>query len=203
MRQFERLKKRRLGEILVDEGYITQEQLETALSLQKEGGELLGRILIEQGYLTERALARAMANQLGLPFLSTENYQLSKEVVGLIPNEICFKYELIPLDRFGKTLTILMAGMVTVEVVETIQQLTGCDVFIYIGTSSDVQQALREWVSPSAMTQADISVSSASWMSWFDKADQEVRTSTSADGDGVRGDQDEETPPRTFAEAGG
>lgn len=183
MKQFERLKKRKLGELLVDDGYVTEEQLRVALELQKASGDLLGKILVEQGYLTERALARAMATQLQLPFLSTENYQFSKEIVGLIPPEICHRHELIPLDRFGNCITILMSGFPPIDVLAQISQLTNCEIFVYIGTSSDVQNALKEWISPDSMTQADVQVDD-SWMNFFDKANEDIASKTEAAGPG-------------------
>ena len=153
MKQYERIKRRRLGEILLDEGYLTREQLDFALAQQNSGrGELLGRILVGQGILTERALARAMVNQLQLPYLSTANYHFSKEIVGLIPTDLCFKHEFVPLDRISNCLCVLTAGLMPPEVVETVKQITGCEIFFYIGTLSEVQDALQNWVSPSAAT---------------------------------------------------
>lgn len=157
MKQYERIKRRRLGEILLDEGYLTREQLDFALAQQNSGrGEPLGRILVAQGILTERALARAMVNQLQLPYLSTANYHFSKEIVGLIPTDLCFKHEFVPLDRISNCLCVLTAGLMPPEVVETVKQITGCEIFFYIGTLSEVQDALQNWVSPSAATMADV-----------------------------------------------
>lgn len=177
MKQFERIKKRRLGELLVDEGYITDEQLQSALDLQGQDGDLLGRILVDQGFLTERALARAMATQLQLPYLSAENYQFSKEVVGLVPPDLCQRYEFIPLDRFGASITILMSGLLSMDVLETLQQITACEIFVYIGTTTDVQAALKEWADPGAMTQADMTMDN-SWMNFFDQADEDIQEGT-------------------------
>lgn len=182
MKQFERIKKRKLGEILVDEGYVSREQLDGALEIQNQSGDLLGKILVEQGFLTERALAKAIANQLQLPYLSSENYQLSKDVVGLIPPDLCFKYEFVPLDKIGSCLVILMSGVLSMDVLETIQQITACEVFVYIGTSSDVQRCLQEWVSQAALTQAEFKVDD-SWMNFFDKADESIRQDTTSTGD--------------------
>jgi type IV pilus assembly protein PilB len=162
MKQFERIRRRRLGEILLDEGYVTRDQLDDALAQQDSSrGEPLGRILIGQGILTERALARAMVNQLQLPYLSTDRYHFSKEVVGLVPTDLCFKHEFVPLDRIGDCLCVLAAGLMPPEVVEAVQRMTGCEVFFYIGTISEVQDALQQWVSPSAATLADVTLDSS------------------------------------------
>ena len=159
MKQYERIKRRRLGEILLDEGYVTREQLDSALEQQNSGpGEPLGRILIGQGILTERALARAMVSQLQVPYLSMGIYHFSKEVVGLVPTDLCFRHEFVPLDRIGNCLCLLTAGLMPPEIVDTVQRMTGCEIFFYIGTVSEVQDALQQWVSPAAATLADLSL---------------------------------------------
>jgi type IV pilus assembly protein PilB len=142
----QKMTRRRLGGILMSEGLVTPEQITEALEKQKETGNLLGEILVELGYITENNLVKILSMQFQFPFISPMNYEISNEVLELVPAEMMYKHLFIPLDRFGNILTIAMGGLLEEEVVQEIKKLTGCDVRVYISPPSLVRRALERLV---------------------------------------------------------
>ena len=80
-----RPEKVRLGEILIQQKLLTEEQLKLALDEQKKSGRRLGRVVIEKGYATEEQISQALARQLNVPFISLRHYNFKREVVALLP----------------------------------------------------------------------------------------------------------------------
>jgi len=101
MYPFKRLVKKQLGELLIERGIITKTQLGKALDVQKEKGGLLGQVLVVLGFTKEEEIAQALTVQYGFPYLPLQNYELSKEVVQLIPENVSKQYCLIAVDKIG------------------------------------------------------------------------------------------------------
>ena len=110
MLPFKRLVKKQLGELLIERGVVTRAQLEKALQVQKEKGGLLGQILVVLGYTKEEEIAQALTVQYGFPYLPLQNYELNREVVKLIPENVSKEYCLIAVDKIGDTLTVAMSN---------------------------------------------------------------------------------------------
>lgn len=143
MADLEKITKKRLGEILVSEGVITQEQVQEALRVQEKTGEMLGEALVKAGYTTETEIAKTLCTQFAKPFIKPSKYDIPRDVVTLLPSRLLVEHQFIPIDRFGNLIVIAMAGLLDAQTIAQIQKLTGCDVEIYIATSSDVKNALR------------------------------------------------------------
>jgi hypothetical protein len=121
----QRMTKRRLGEVLLQERLVTKEQIEEALADQSVTGELLGEILVRKGYVAERNIAETIATQYSFPYLEPDQYYISGDIIHLLPMEIIEKHTVVPLDRFGDILTVVVAGPLDEEVVKEIEQKTG------------------------------------------------------------------------------
>lgn len=134
---------RKLGEILIEEGFITEDQLEIATEEQASTGGPLSEILISQRFVTEWEVAKCLVVNLQLPFIQTANYDIPAEVVNLLPHAFLHQHRLVPLDRYGKCLVMATAGNITEEVVEEIELSTKNDVMMYISLSSDIQETLQ------------------------------------------------------------
>ncbi len=104
-----RPKKIRLGDLLISEKAISEEQLNHALAEQKKSGRKLGRVLIENGYISEEQLLNILAQQLGIPYIDLKRYQYKPEIVRLIPETHARRFRVLALkeDRDG-----LLIGMV-------------------------------------------------------------------------------------------
>ncbi|MBY0556805.1 MAG: GspE/PulE family protein [Burkholderiaceae bacterium] len=103
-----RPEKVRLGEILVQQKLLTEEQLSAALAEQKRSGRKLGRVFIENGYVTEEQIAGALARQLSIPYLNLKFFNVNPEIVRLLPETQARRFRALVLeDRRGS----LLVGM--------------------------------------------------------------------------------------------
>ena len=115
---------KRIGEVLLERGVITQKELERALAQQKERGGLMGQVLIELGFVTEEEIALALTAQYGFPYLPLENYEIDEVLTALIPESVARQYCLIPIDRIGNALTLAMADPSNVQAIEDVELMT-------------------------------------------------------------------------------
>jgi len=133
---------KRIGELLIERGVITTEELEKALAYQRQNGELIGQILIKLGLATEERIAQALTAQYGFPYLPLDNYEIDEGLVALIPEATARQFCLIAIDRIGNALTLAMADPTNIKTIEEIELLTKCVVQAFVSTPSDITKAL-------------------------------------------------------------
>jgi type IV pilus assembly protein PilB len=134
-----------LGELLVERHIITPEQLRLALSIQREKGGLIGEILVEKGFAREADIAQALTAQYGFPYLPLDSYEITPEIIKLIPEELAREYLFIPVDRLGNSLSIAMSNPLNNQAIEKIEALLGCNVQMFVATSSDIRKAIDKY----------------------------------------------------------
>lgn len=144
MQPFKRLIKKQLGELLIERGVITKEQLERSLLAQKEKGGLLGEILVSEGFTKEEDIAQVLTVQYGFPYLPLQNYEMNEEIVKIIPEDICKEHNLIAVDKIGETLTMAMSNPLNGKAIEEIENLTKCKVQVFVSTLTDIRNALKK-----------------------------------------------------------
>ncbi|MFH1244902.1 MAG: hypothetical protein V1662_00265 [Candidatus Omnitrophota bacterium] len=137
--------KEKLGQVLIREEMITPEQLEYALQAQKQQGGLLGEILIQLGFTTEEDIAQALAIQHNFPYLPLANYDIDAEIIKLVPESTARKYCLLPVDKMGDILTIVMADPLDKKAIDEIEALTKCKSEIFVTTYTEIKQALERF----------------------------------------------------------
>lgn len=143
-----KLIRKKLGEILVEEGLLKDDQVQEALKKQKETGGLLGEVLVKLQYVSEIDIARAIAKQFGLPYIDAAKYRIGKEVQGIIPVEMMLENQFVPLDKLGKALLLAVSGVLNGEVFEQLEKITGSRLFIYVSTVSAVHEVLKKLAPP-------------------------------------------------------
>lgn len=138
---------KQLGELLIDLGVLNQEQLEKALLFQKQKGglNLIGEILVELGYAKEEDIAQALTVQYGFPYLPLSNYEVSPEIVDIIPAKLARQYILIPIDKIGNNLTLVMSNPLNAKAIDEIEAVTDCNVQVFVSTSSDIKKAIEKY----------------------------------------------------------
>jgi MSHA biogenesis protein MshE len=99
----------RIGDMLVSNGEITEEQLKSALTEQKESGRKLGRILVERGYIEEDRFLGFLSEQFGIPFVDLREVHFDPELVSLLPETYARRYRAIVIERAGAELVVGMA----------------------------------------------------------------------------------------------
>ncbi|MDD5069161.1 MAG: hypothetical protein PHV17_00365 [Candidatus Omnitrophica bacterium] len=141
--RFNRHDEKPLGEILMERGILTRLQLDESLLTQKKEGGLIGEIIVNLGFAKEEDIAHCFSLQYGFPYLPLTNYEISKEVVELIPQSVMSHYCLIPIDRIENTLTVAMANPLNIHAIEDIEDLTKCDIQIFVSTPSDIRKHIE------------------------------------------------------------
>ena len=136
---------KQLGELLIERGILTKEQLDKALALQKEKGGLIGEVLVGLGFVKEEDIAQTLTAQYGFPYLPLTNYDIDMDVINIIPGRVSRQYLLIPVDRVGSNLTLAMSNPLNAQAIEDIELLTGCSVHIFVSTSSDIKMAIEKY----------------------------------------------------------
>ena len=134
----------RLGEILINAGVITEEQLSTALAKQKETGLRLGAQLIASNILSERQLCQALQDQLHLKYINLEGLVIDSDVAGLIPETLARSANMLPFERVANTLRVAVSDPMDYTSVRDIEIQSGCDVDIYIAETSRVKEKIHQ-----------------------------------------------------------
>lgn len=119
--QIQSATKMRLGEMLVLQGYISEEQLSFALEEQKKTGKRLGRILVQLGYLPEERLIEILSAQLEVPFIHLSSFNFDPDIAGKLKEDVCRRYDVVPLFITDKTLTIAIADPTNMGVVDIVK----------------------------------------------------------------------------------
>lgn len=117
-------RKLRLGDLLVENKIISQQQLETALADQKRSGRKLGQILIESGYLSEDALLSFLSQQLNVPFVELTHYKFEPEVVQRVPEIVARRFRAIALKEKGNTLLVGMSDPTNIFAFDELTRVT-------------------------------------------------------------------------------
>jgi len=102
MTHYDRLKRKRLGDILVDEHLASEEVVITALQEQQRSGRLLSDILLQMQEVGEYDLARVIVEQYQTPFIELKSYAVHKDLIELFTPEFLHRSAVVPLDRFGR-----------------------------------------------------------------------------------------------------
>ncbi|MCX5668069.1 MAG: hypothetical protein NTY34_07175 [Candidatus Omnitrophica bacterium] len=145
MAQARRLITKQLGELLLEKGIINQAQLDKALKIQKEKSGLIGQIFVTLGYVKEEEIAQVLTVQYGFPYLPLESYEISTDMIKLIPENVARQYNLIAIDKIGNLLTISMSNPLNIQAAEDIEMLSGCKVQVFISTMTDIANAIKKY----------------------------------------------------------
>ncbi|MGI8908641.1 MAG: type IV-A pilus assembly ATPase PilB [Candidatus Sumerlaeaceae bacterium] len=136
---------RKLAEMLVRDNVISDADLELALSQQGDKGGSLGRILIDNGYASEWELAAALGKQLEVPFITLSHYEIDPEILSSIPADIVRKYQIIPVDKTGDTLTVALSDPSNIVLLDELRLVTKCKIVPVISFESDILEAIRTY----------------------------------------------------------
>ncbi len=135
--------RKKLGEILVEGGLLTQKQLEEALPFQKKSNLKLGQFLVREGIVSETQIVELVSNQLRLEKYRPDKYTLDVDLANLLPAEIAHKYQAAPLQKNGLLLTIAMTDPLDINALDAIEVYTNCEVEAIICTEQHLNQMLN------------------------------------------------------------
>ena len=133
---------KQLGDILLEGGLLTDEQLQGAVEEQRRLGRSLGRVLVDLGVLSEGQLVAALAQQIGLRFVDLSEHPVDPAVVALVPEAVCRRHTALPLGEEDGRLLVAMADPANVFALDDLRSLTGRDIKAVVATKPDVLAAI-------------------------------------------------------------
>src|SRR4249919_2578156 len=137
---------RRIGQVLVDMGFITDEQQELLVDEQHEHpGQLLGKVAIDMGLITEEQLAQALGEQLSLQVTSVSEITIKKDVVAMVTAPMAQMYRIIPIDFDGDTLTVAMCDPQNLSVQDELRTFLGFNIRVVVTTESSMNAAQERY----------------------------------------------------------
>ncbi|MEE9316454.1 MAG: type II secretion system protein GspE, partial [bacterium] len=153
----------KLGELLIREGLITEEQLQKALQMQKREGKRIGEVLVKLGLINERDIVVTLGKQLNIPYASLAKGLLEpdphQDLDKLVPQDFAHKYCLIPLSRNLNSLTVAFADPLDVIMMDNLKKMTGCDINPIVASESDILQVIDKFYGEKSLLTEAISES--------------------------------------------
>lgn len=134
----------RIGDYLVEQGLITQEQLEKVLQTQKEsnGTKRFGDVVVELGFMTDVNFAKALAGKLRVPYVDLDNTEINSEAVQKVPEALAKKHTVIAINIQGKRLTVATDDPINFVILEDIKVSTGMDTVPVLATKAAINKAI-------------------------------------------------------------
>ena len=132
----------KLGELLLKAKLITADQLTEALKQQKETGIRLGEALVRAGRVTEEDITETLSAQFGVPSINLAHFEIDPNVLKLVPADVARKYNILPVNKTGATLTIAMADPTNVFAMDDIKFMTGYNVEPVVASEIALQHSI-------------------------------------------------------------
>ncbi len=150
--QMQSATKMRIGEMLLAQGYITQDQLNKALETQKTTGKRLGRTLVELGFMPEERLVEILSRQFEVPYVKLENFSIDNDAYTYLPEEMCKQYKVVPLfisksedgrRTIREALTLAMTDPTNMRVIQIVKFKVKMDVDVVMASEADVVKTIE------------------------------------------------------------
>ena len=138
----------RLGELLVRENLISLAQLQKAQEEQRKSGTRLGYSLTKLGIINEEDLTTFLSKQYGVPSINLAEFEISNEVIQLVPPELAKRHQLIPVNRAGATLIVVMSDPSNIYVIDDLKFRTGLNIEVVVVSEVVIDEAIicyYEW----------------------------------------------------------
>lgn len=134
--------KKRLGDILLESGLVTADQLKEALATQKELGKKLGEVLIEKGYITQKSIIEVLEFQLGIPYVNLMAQSVEPGTVRLIPESMARKHEIVPIKVENQVITVASSDPLNATAFEDVRIYTGLEVQPVMADAEQIQSLI-------------------------------------------------------------
>ncbi|KIL44568.1 GspE/PulE family protein [Jeotgalibacillus soli] len=138
------LKRKRIGDLLVESGLINDQQLRYALE-EKSTDEKLGDFLIKEEFLTEQQLIKVLEIQLGIPYVHLNQFTIDLELVQLVPKELAKRHQIMPYRREKNRLFVAMADPMDFFAIEELRMATGCQIEPSITTKEELYRTITKY----------------------------------------------------------
>ena len=135
----------RLGQLLIQQGHLTEEQLERALKLQRRDGRKLGELLIDSGMVDDEAVLSSLSHHLDMPSVRLRPGLIDPQIVEVIDKEIAEKHLIIPMFKVDAVLTLAMAEPQALLVIDDLERSTGLHIQPVIALEANIKQFIKQY----------------------------------------------------------
>ena len=139
------IRKKKIGEILIDMGVLSEEQLFWGLEKQKETKELIGQILLQAEYIDEEQLAMALGRQFNVDYMDMEEYMLNEELMERVPETLIKMYYFVPHRLDGNELTIITHDPTNISMFDSIQVVTTYRVNYVVSARDRIEEIINDY----------------------------------------------------------
>ncbi len=145
-----------LGQLLKEMELVTEGQIQEALAIQRESGGALGRILVELGYVTEEEMLLALGAQVGMEVVNLDEIEVNRDVIAKVSPTMAKVYKVVPIKFENNTLTVAMADPLNVSVLDDLRFMLNCEVQGAVSNEQAVEKALEQYYAGQTETVDDI-----------------------------------------------
>ena len=175
------IRKLRLGDTLIEMGYITDDQLGQALAYQKEHkGERIGAILITLGFISEKQMLNALAERLNISLVDIGSRKVDMEAIALVPEQLATKYNMLPIGLENEQLQLVVNDPLDLYGIEDIRQVSGKSVQLFLSELEPLKNAIQYYY---AEVSAKKAVSKANLAQTSQEVDEMVIDTSDGDDD--------------------
>lgn len=137
--------RKRLGEVLIDMGLLSEEELHTAMEEQKTTGESLGKILVRMGAVSGEGLSSALAQQFGMEYVKLSEMEIKDEVLKQIPPAIAKRQKIVPVAMDDGTLTVAMSDPLELLTLDNLQAMLECEIKGVVAPEAELDEAIKKY----------------------------------------------------------
>ena len=136
--------KKRLGDVLLEQNLITDEQLKECIGVQRQSGLSLASILVDKGYLDEEDLVVTLSEQLGIPHIRVAHYNIPQEVLDEVPESLARQYQMLPVSVTGDVLTLAMSDPLNIMALDDLRMLTSYEIEPVVAVQSELMETIEK-----------------------------------------------------------
>lgn len=137
--------RKRLGEVLIEMGLLSEEELHTAIEEQKTTGESLGKILVRMGAVSGEGLSAALAQQFGMEYVKLSEMEVSDEVLKQIPPAIAKRQRIVPVAMEDGTITVAMSDPLELLALDNLQAMLDCEIKGVVAPEKELEEAIKKY----------------------------------------------------------
>ncbi len=146
----------RLGDLIVREGLVSDDQLQEGFREARKEGTRLGFALVRLGYVAEDALTRVLARQYRVPAVDLNKVEVDPKILRLVPGEVAFKHLVLPLRRMGRTLTVAMVNPTDMGAIDDLKFITRLDIEPVVVGEYTLRHQIEKYYESADQRMADI-----------------------------------------------
>ena len=130
--------RKRLTDLLVEEGIITEEQRQRALVHQKQAKLLITDALLDLRFLNQDDIAIVLVRALSAPFIDVNQYKINKDAIHLFPEKMCREYQFFPLDIIGSVMIVAAGALMNQDIRNELSHVSGRNIQVFVSRIGDI-----------------------------------------------------------------